>query len=376
MGLTHHAWRYRENVTTLPELLATHGYRTALIGLQHENVDPSVLGFDVVGGVGFLPRAWQVAHATEKWLEQNAGDKCAAPVFLTVGIWEVHRPWPSTDYSPSPASEVEVPPYLPDGASTREDIGAFYGSIRQMDEAVGKLLDAVDRHLDPAETLIVFTTDHGAAFPGAKGTLYDTGTGVTLIMRPPTSWGVAPGRHKELVSHLDIVPTFLDIAGADAEAVAGYEGVSLVPLLRHGEACLGNAPVLSAGDRLLFSQKNFHDSYDPIRAIRSDRFKYIRNFGEGPRLTLSIDLEDSPARRDFGDQHLQPRAVEELYDLERDPWERENVAADPAYASVRTALSERLLQWMEEMQDPLLKGAISPPPPRSRSVDALPALKK
>lgn len=371
LGLAHHAWRYREDVATLPELLGPLGYDTALIGLQHENVDSSVLGFGEVGGVGFLPRAWQVVEAADAWLKQRAsGAGVASPFFLTVGMWEVHRPWPVEDYVFADPACVEVPPYLPDNADTREDIAAFYGSIRQMDDAVGHLLNRIDAHFDSADTLVVFTTDHGAAFPRAKGTLYDPGTGVALIVRPPRAWGVAPSRRSELVSHLDIVPTCLEIAGMSTDDCAHrFEGASLVPLLKQTKA--GVVP----GERLLFTQKNFHDSYDPMRAVRSDRYKYIRNFVDGPKLKLSLDLENSPTRRGFGDAHLDERPAEELYDLLVDPWETCNVAADPAYERVRIHYFTKLAEWMVATNDPLLLGPIEPAPARTRQTDALPRLR-
>ncbi|MFD7500190.1 sulfatase [Streptomyces sp. NPDC059850] len=378
MGLAHHAWRYRKGVATLPELLEPLGYDTSLIGLQHENVDPAVLGFGEVGGVGFLPRAWPVVEAAESWLAERATQSERAPFLLTVGLWEVHRPWPAEDYEHADPAEVEVPAYLPDNEHSREDIAAFYGSIRQMDAAVGHLLRRVDEIVDPRNTMVVFTTDHGAAFPRAKGTLYDPGTGVALIVRPPLSWGVPPGPRPDLVSHLDVVPTLLELAGGEPPQDLGLEGVSLLPLLRGTPAAAGSddQAILPPGEdeRLLFTGKTYHDSYDPMRAVRSERYKYIRNFVSGPMLRLSQDLEHSPTRRGLGDGHLRPRPEEELYDLCRDPWEQENVADDPSYEKVRGALAQRLDRWMSDTCDPLATGPIGLPPARSRAFDALPAL--
>ncbi|WP_454830531.1 sulfatase family protein [Paraburkholderia xenovorans] len=372
LGLAHHAWRYREDVVTLPEMLGPLGYDTALIGLQHENVDPSVLGFAQVEGAGFLPRAWQVVEAADAWLKRRSSCTAElAPFFLTVGMWEVHRPWPIQDYVPADPALVEVPQYLPDNAESRQDIAAFYGSIQQMDEAVGYLLDRIDEYFDSGDTFIVFTTDHGAAFPRAKGTLYDPGTGVALIVRPPRSWATSPGKRGELVSHLDIVPTCLELAGMPLDEYADkFEGASLVPLLKNTYADRGPET------RILFTQKNFHDGYDPMRAVRSGRYKYIRNFEKGPKLKLSLDLEQSVTRRGIGDLHLEERAAEELYDLHVDPWEKCNLAANEHYQSVRAELASRLTKWMAETNDPLLLGPIGSPPSRTRQCDALPRLPK
>ncbi|WP_327584386.1 sulfatase [Nonomuraea sp. NBC_00507] len=357
MGLAHAGWRYRRSVATMPELMSGLGYDTALIGLQHEHPNPMVLGFDEVHGAGFLPRAWPVARETEAWL-RNRRER-SRPFLLTVGMWEVHRPWPAEDYTHADPAAVEVPPYLPDNAHTREDLAAFYGAIRQLDAAVGHVIDAIDRHCDPDRTAVVFTTDHGAALPRAKGTLYDPGVEVALIVRPPAAWGVPPGRRGQAVSHLDILPTLLEMAGGSAGP--GHEGRSIVPDLR-GAA--------GPRDRTLFLEKSFHDRYDPMRAVRTSKYKYIRNFTDGPALVLAKDIEESPSRRGFGDGHLAPRPPVELYDLRKDPWEQLNIAAEPAMAETVASLDDRLLRWMRETGDPLLDGPIPVPPRASRLIDA------
>jgi arylsulfatase A-like enzyme len=362
-GLAHHQWRYRHNVLTAPERLRPLGYRSTLIGLQHENADPSVLGFDDVQGVGFLPRANQVVDAASGWLGNVAPRADREPLFLTVGVWEVHRPWPAEDYTPANPATVDVPDYLPDNADTREDIAAFHGSIAQFDDAMGRLFRRIDETLDPATTMVVFTTDHGAAFPRAKSTLYDAGTGVSFIVRPPTSWGVAPGRREQLVSHLDILPTLLELAGGDQDS--GLEGQSLVDVLDEH---------LIDPDRVLVTVKSHHDAYDPIRAVRTRDFAYIRNFADGPKLQLSLDLENSATRRGMGDAHLEPRPREELYDRRADPDELTNVVGDPAYASVLHDYAAILDRWMDDTDDPVRRGEVEVPAHRDREVDALPAV--
>ena len=364
-GLAHHQWRYRKGMCTLPERLSPLGYTSTLIGLQHENPDPSVLGFDEVGGVGFLPRVNQVVDATQSWLGQLAPREDRSPVFLTVGVWEVHRPWPAEDYDFADASAVDVPGYLPDNSDTREDIAAFYGSIRQFDTAMGRLFESLETHLDPENTVIIFTTDHGAAFPRAKSTLYDAGTGVSLMVRPPRSWQVTPGRVGAIVSHLDVLPTLLDLAGGEPDDQ--LEGISLLPHLTGGRQ--------EDDDRLIFTSKSYHDSFDPMRCARSRDFAYIRNLVPGPKLTLSLDLENSPTRRGMGDAHLQPRPDEELYDRRQDPDELNNLAGDPNYESIRHTFAIALDTWMHETGDPLAEGDSIPlPEPRSRETDALPPL--
>lgn len=352
MGLTHHGWEYRPDVVTLPEMMSDHGYRTALVGLQHEELDARRLGYDEVIGLGMLPRALPVVEVAEGWLASTADAE--APRFAVVGFWEVHRPWPHEDYMPADPAEVEVPPFLPDNEHTRRDVADFLGSIRQLDTAISRLLEALDATERGRETLVIFTTDHGAAFPRAKSTLYDQGVKVAFVVRPPASWEGAPRRVTEMVSHLDIAPTLVALAGGTTEAL---DGIDLLPMLQ-GEGGRGH-------DALVF-EKTYHDQYDPIRAIRTAGAKYIRNFVEGPRLPLSADLEQSVSRRGLGDDYLKPRPPEELYLLGRDPWELENVAGRPEAEELKERLSRRLHDEMVRTSDPLVIGDVAAPPQPER----------
>lgn len=364
-GLAHHAWRYRRGVRTMPEMLSDAGYRSVLVGLQHEHSNPAVLGFDEIAGVGFLPRALPVAAAAEEYLRSRAEGGRRQPMLMVAGMWEVHRPWPPEDYTPADPQHVDVPAYLPDNAETRSDIAAFHGSIRQMDEAFGRLLRAVDRHTDPDNTLVIFTTDHGAAFPRAKGTLYDPGVHVALIARPPRRWGIDGGRRGALVSHLDLVPTLLEAAGQ--EAPTWLEGRPLRPVLTRDIASRDDG-------RALFFEKSYHDTYDPIRAVRTRTHKLIENFLPGTPMPLAKDLAESRTGAAMRAEDFPPRPPIELYDLDADPNEQVNLADDPMVADIRGSLRTQLERWMRATADPLLDGAVPLPQPQSRHHDALPIL--
>lgn len=351
MGLAHSGWHYHADVVTLPEVLRGAGYRTALLGLQHEDMDARVLGFDEIHGLGFLPRAPEVAGLAERWLVENAGPE---PFFLSIGMWEVHRPWPEYDYDPVDPATVTVPAYLPDNDHTRRDISRFYGAIRQMDAAVGRIVAAIDRHPRGSDAVVVFTTDHGVAFPRAKSTLYDSGVKVALMMRLPAAYDLAGRRVPMLVSHLDLMPTLAHLAGAGIPH--GLEGMDLIERARaEGE-----------DHRELFFEKTYHDRYDPMRAIRTAHAKYIRNFADAPLLPLPVDLEDSETRAGMGDAHLAPRPDEELYLLSSDPDELRNRAAEPDLQALRDRLADRLTAHLVTTGDPVLTGPIPPPDPPHR----------
>ncbi|MGB4136728.1 MAG: sulfatase [Microbacterium sp.] len=367
-GLAHDGWRYRAGVSTLPERLGPLGYHTALIGLQHENVDPTVLGFAECPGQGFLPRTEQVVDATSAWLRGLAPREQRKPIFLTVGVWEVHRPWPAPDYAPADPASVDVPAFLPDNADTRADIADFYGSIAQLDAGFSNLLETISSTIGDENTMIVFTTDHGAAFPRAKSTLYDAGTGVALMVRPPAGWGIEPHRVSDLVIHQDLVPTLLEIAGHAGPHDPELEGQSILPLIRNAHA------EESQEERMVFTSKTYHDSYDPKRAVRTQDYVYIRNYSEGPRLQLPADLEASRTRQGLGDDHLAPRPPEELYDRRLDPHELDDVAGQEAYADVQARLAEALHERLIAIGDPVETEPIPRAPRRSRHVDDLPGV--
>ncbi len=351
MGLTHTGWTYRPDIPTLPEVVRSAGYRSALIGLQHEDLDARVLGFDEVHGLGFIPRALEVATMTERWLAANPD---GAPFLLSIGMWEVHRPWPEEDYEPVDPASVTVPDYLPDNEHTRRDISRFYGAIRQMDEAFGRIVNAIEAHPRGDDAIIVFTTDHGVAFPRAKSTLYDSGVKVALMMRLPASAGIAPGRCDAPVSHLDLLPTLAHFARAHVPE--GLTGVRLVE----------NGGIVDTEGRQLFLEKTYHDRYDPIRAVRTSTAKYIRNYIDAPALPLPTDLELSETRAGMGEAHLAPRPTEELYLLAEDPFELNNRVADSSLSSLREKLAGELDRHLLATQDPVLVGAVSPPPTPGR----------
>jgi arylsulfatase A-like enzyme len=347
MGLVNRGWEYRPGERTAPSLLSGLGYRTALIGQQHESRDAFRLGFDEVHAWLAGPaRCGPVSQRAVQWLEAAP----AGPFFLTVGFFETHRPYPAGEYPPVDPALVEVPPFLPDNEHTRADLAGFLGSIRVADAATGRVLDAVDRAGLAGSTLVLFTTDHGIAYPRAKGTLYDPGIGVAFLARPPRSWGVAPGVSDGLLSHVDVLPTLLELAGGEVPPFV--QGQSFAGVLRGG-----------SGPRRaeVFAEKNYHDEYDPIRGIRTDRFAYVRNLEPGTPPRLSGDIERSPVRRGLGDDQLRARPAEELYDLDADPWQLRDLADDASYAQVKAGLAARLEAWMIETNDPVLAGPVVAP---------------
>jgi N-sulfoglucosamine sulfohydrolase len=350
IGLAHRGFRLHPDALRRPltRLLVEAGYRTHLFGFQHEAVDPHDLGYQHVvqpPSTGTRPHLCRdVAPAAATFLASRPTE----PFFAMVGFEETHRPF---DPSDTPLADVQVPAFLPDAPVVRRDIADLEGSVREADAAVGQILAALDESNLADRTLFVYTTDHGIAFPGAKGTLFDPGIEVGLIARGPG--GFSGGRCLSgLVSNVDLFPTIHDLSGLTPPE--DTDGVSLIPMVT------GTAPSVRPE---VFAELTYHTAYDPMRAIRTGRYKYIRSFAERP-LHLPAHVDASPTKdllRERG-YFEGRRPPEMLFDLQHDPHERSNLAGDPASASIRDALRDRLERWMHATRDPLLAGEVAAPP--------------
>ncbi len=347
IGLAHHGWEYRSDVRTLPQMLAEAGWYSALFGMQHETSYPQRLGFDEFD-VSNSYCEYVVDRASE-WLRDSAGDLAGQPFLLTAGFFETHRPYPRDRYEPADSAGVDPPDYLPDTPEVRGDLAGFYGAIAAADAAVGRLLDTLAETGLDASTWVVFFTDHGPAFPRAKSTLYDAGTGIGVIIRPPTGRAVAPRIYDELFSGVDLVPTLLGLLGLDIPP--DVDGMS------HACALLAPEPqtdpdTVPVRDHV-HSMKMYHDSFDPIRAIRTKEYSYIENYAPRPLLDLPWDIEESPSGRAVAPFVSGPRPERELYDLRTDPSETTNLLTGDAAGAdeIAAELAVRLHDWRQRTGD-------------------------
>ncbi|MCV6986226.1 sulfatase [Mycobacterium shinjukuense] len=346
VGLAHHGWEYRSGVRTLPQLLSESGWYSALFGMQHETSYPRRLGFDEFD-VSNSYCEYVVAKVQE-WLRDSAPVLAGQPFLLTAGFFETHRPYPHERYRPADRETVVVPDYLPDTPEVRQDIADFYGSIATADAAVGQILDTLaDTGLD-ASTWVVFLTDHGPAFPRAKSTLYDAGTGIAMIIRPPTGRGLTPRVYDDLFSGVDLLPTLLGLLGLDVPA--DVEGVS------HAEALLEPDAHAEPVRNYVYTAKTYHDSFDPIRAIRTKEYSYIENYAPRPLLDLPWDIEESPSGVAVAPFVQAPRPQRELYDLRADPTETSNLLAGDGAGTagvdaIAADLAVRLHDWRQRTGD-------------------------
>lgn len=347
MGLAHAGfdWTLSDDVPHAAALFREQGFEAHLFGNQHVSLRPERLGFHEIHAPGHAQgnaTGMTVAPAVERFLEAHE----AGRLFIEVNLDDTHRPYPVD--GEKDGARPAIPPYLPEGPAADEELRAAQEAIEEMDAAVGRVLDALERSGRAGDALVVFTTDHGLAMPRAKCTLYDAGIEVALIMR---LGGAGPLVRDELVSNIDILPTLLDAAGAAPPA--HIQGRSLLPLLR--------AEAYDAR-RAIFAEKTFHSYYDPMRCIRTATHKYIRNFETAFAVEVPGDIQlGAVFRSDPGRYSTDRRAIAELYDLEADPVEQHNLAGTERADAVERELSSALWDWMRETDDPLLRGPVSSP---------------
>jgi len=345
LGLAHRGFALKDYRQHIVHTLREAGYTSTLVGVQHVAKDPHVIGYDRVVPVE-SSKVEHVAPAAVEFLNRRPEQ----PFFLSVGFTETHRDF----HEPGPDEDPRycMPPRpIPDTPETRRDMAAFKASARVLDRGIGMVLDALEANGLAENTLVICTTDHGIAFPGMKCNLTDHGIGVMLIMRGPG--GFSGGSAIDaMVSHIDIFPTICELL--DIDPPGWLQGRSILPLIR------GDADQIHEE---IFAEVNYHAAYEPQRAVRTRRWKYIRRF-DGRTCPVLPNCDDGPSKdvwleHGWRNWHL---ATEQLYDLILDPNETCNLARDPSARAVLEDMRGRLERWMRATDDPLLRGPIPAPP--------------
>ncbi len=281
------------------------------------------------------------------WRERAEGQ----PFYAQINIPDTHRTFKADPESPINPDNVELPSYYPEHPLTRKDWALYLESIQILDRKVGKILKRLDDEGLADNTVVIFMSDHGRAHIRCKQFLYDGGIHIPLIVRWPGN--VESGAvSDELVSGVDFTPTTLSLAGID------------VPNYVQGQVFLGSDA--NTRDEIFAARDRCDGTDDRIRCIRTDRYKLIKNYHpelpymqfngykklQYPVWTLSRVLADKGELSDAQLHFLQQtRPTEELYDLQADPHEVNNLADEKQYNSVRNDLSVKLDAWIESTGD-------------------------
>ena len=382
----HHFSSY-DWVKTLPVIMEKAGYRTARIGKYH--VAPAEVYRFQQALPGNSRNPVQMANNVRELI----GEKSDKPFFLYFCTSDPHRGGGVDEESPYKpnlfgnneqypgVTEVEydpkdviVPPFLPDTPTCRAELAEYYQSVSRIDQGLGQLIRNLKEAGVYEDTLIIYTADHGIAFPGGKTTTYEGGLRAPLVVRHP--YAAKRGIVSEaMISWIDLTPTIVDFAGALDPRTGGPSGVTMAgcrrnqqqPYKFHGRSFLSTLEqARPQGWDEINASHTFHEiqMYYPMRVVRDRKWKLIWNIAHPLPYPFASDLWAAATwQAQYKQGPTTPYGVRtvydyihrpqfELYDIEKDPWEARNVATDPANGKVLAQMKERLKQFQQRTNDP------------------------
>ena len=248
---------------------------------------------------------------------------------------------------------LKVPPVFPDDSITRHALAVNYSNLIEMDIQMGKIIDRLKKENLYDNTYIFFYSDHGGPFPRHKRAIYETGTKVPFIVKFPKGFKTDYKRNNDMLSFIDFAPTILSIAGID------------IPKIYQGKPFLGAKKSLKKRIYLFTASDRFDELTDRIRAVKSKRFKYVRNYNiEKPhalnvvyrtQMNLMKHLNELNKSNSLSDKQKLwfqvPKRPEEFYDLENDPFELNNLIEDEKFAPHINELKLQLDSWLKNIND-------------------------
>lgn len=349
------------DIKAFPELLRAAGYVTANFAKRDYQFGEPFTIWDVDVG-GFLsplePALWRQLPDGKPWFVMVNLTATHESHLATFG-GEYSEPWHTrmTQLASAQAARVErvtdpgevtVPPYFPDTPDVRASIAQHYDNIHYMDGQVAAIVAALEADGLADDTIVVWTTDHGDAFPRAKRAVYDSGTRVPMVVRFPDESAAGTVR-EQLVSFVDLAPTFLELA--DAEVPAFIQGRNFL----EGEP---RTYVYAARDRM-------DETVDRQRSVRDQRYRYVRNFMPEVAYFRPLLFRDMfPIMRELWrgaeggtlapEQDFYftaPRPIDELYDTEADPHEVDNLAGRDEFQSILVRMRSELERWTRSVGD-------------------------
>lgn len=284
------------------------------------------------------------------------------PFYAQINFSETHRggDWNNAHRhidQPADPANVVMPPYYPDHPEARADWAQYLNAVMALDRKVGRVLEQLETDGLAGNTVVVFLGDHGRAMIRGKQWPYDSGLRIPFLVRwpkdvpAPAGWraGSVDGR---LVASIDLTATTLWMAGVQP------------PLTMQGRVFLGPDAVPR---RFVFGGRDRGDeTVDRIRTVRSERYRYLRNFHPDrpflqlnrykefsyPVISLMRDLQAEGKLNEVQARLLAPtRPIEELYDLEADPYEIHNLVGSPEHGGVLNELRAALDAWLVESND-------------------------
>lgn len=387
--------RIDDDVTTLTERLREYGYYNGIIG-KVDHLEPRYkFAWDHIVKTLNPEENWgrdpEKMYSHTVAFIQEAKEQCR-PFFLMANTHDPHRPFAGSEfeipehlcrsgkYLPKAesdgiyyrgkyvscdhyyeAEDITVPGFLPDLEKIRREVADYYSSVHRADAAVGRILDALSDEGMAENTLVLFLSDNGAAFPFAKTNCYQNGTRTPFFFRLP---GVIPQnvRNEAIVSSIDVVPTVLDLL--DLPAIDGVDGCSMKDLLV-GMKTEHYDDVFTFFFKTARNAITGMERHYPMRCVQNKKYSYIFNAwadGETEFRNESMSGLTFDAMCDAGvsNPEIQKRVEfmlyrtpEEFYDLEADPNCLKNLTENEAYFPLIQTFRERMYGYMVSTGDEL-----------------------
>ena len=334
--------RVKDGTKSIVHHLKVLGYRVGLVGKSHFGPRES-FPFETVS-----------AGAIAKFIARDPRQ----PYCLFYASHSPHLPWKAGDASVYDAKKLTIPPYMVDTPETRQAMCRYYAEITSLDDEIGKCMTFVDASPAKDNTIFIYTSEQGMQAPYAKWTCYELGLRTALVIRWPRRVKAASVA-KAMVQYVDVTPTLVDAAGG--KIPEGLDGRSFLQVLlgktdKHNDVVYGvhtTAHIISATP----------GGY-PVRSIRDEKYKYIRNLRHTATFRNTMIVSD---RENFWKSWVEKaqtdkfaakrvngylnRPAEELYDIEIDPHELNNLSTDNKYRPIMDAMGKKLQAWMDQQGD-------------------------
>ncbi|QGJ70002.1 N-sulfoglucosamine sulfohydrolase [Planctomycetales bacterium 10988] len=366
---SYHKFSAYPQLKSLPVYLEDAGYRTARIGKYHVAPEKVFHFQSFLKGNSRSPV--EMADYSAEWIKENPDQ----PFFLYFCTSDPHRSGgtvPGAKHNPNPfgnrpqgypgveevtyePEDVVVPPYLPDTPVCRAELAQYYQSVSRIDQGLGKLISHLKELGKWENTMIIYISDHGIAFPGGKTTTYEPGLRSPCLVRNP--FQKERGNVCDaMVSWIDLTPTILDYAGALPKK-STIQGRSFLEVMDQEKP---------KGWDEIYASHTFHEitMYYPMRVLRERQYKLIWNIAYPLPYPFASDLWAAPTfqdryqqgldtyygKRTVGDYMQRPEF--ELYDLVDDPHESRNLALESGYTQILERMKAKLKNFQEKAKDP------------------------
>ena len=341
LGFPYYSSKLAEQIKPFTQILRENGYYTTNNSKMDYNFK-------------LREDAWDESSKEASWEKRNK-DQPFFSVF-NFGVTHESQIWlrDKQELKVDP-NDLSVPPFFPNDSLTRHALAVNYSNLVEMDKQMGEIIDKLKDQGLYDNTYIFFYSDHGGPFPRHKRAIYDTGSKVPLVIKFPKIIKVKEKRNYDFLNFIDFAPTILSIVGLE------------IPKVYQGIAFLGSKKSKNKRNYSYSASDRFDEVTDRIRAVKTKKHKYIRNYDTNKPHALNNSYRTQMALMRHltalnesnllsAEQKLWfnvPKNLEEFYDLENDPFELNNLIGEKKYSKEIENLRIQLDNWIDQINDPV-----------------------